>query len=323
MVHGDLAEEGGEGSNKFSCRFAEGKIEIMHQYSIERHEQLLRNIWSVKIVEVEVLEKDEKNLCLLVKGVDVPFMNALRRIIISEVPCMAIDEVVMIENSSILQDEIIAHRLGLIPIKTDLDSYNLPEECPCKSEFGCNLCRVTLTLDVEAKEGTTTVYSVELKSENPEIVPVSEKIPIVKLAKGQKLRLEAYARLGKGKNHAKWQPVSMCTYKYFPKIEILNKKCDACGKCVEICPRKVLAKTDNKIEIRNLIACTLCQDCVKACPQNPPAIKIDREEGKFIFSLESTEALTAERIMMEAIKILDKQFTEFENQIKVEKSEES
>jgi Fe-S-cluster-containing hydrogenase component 2 len=92
---------------------------------------------------------------------------------------------------------------------------------------------------------------------------------------------------------------------------------------VEICPRKVLAKTDDKIEVRNLTACTLCQDCVEACPQNPPAIKVDREEDKFIFSLESTNALPPERILTEAIKILDKQFNEFENQIKVDESEES
>jgi len=260
---------------------------------------------------------------LLIRGVDVPFMNALRRIVIAEAPCMAIDEVVIIENSSILQDEIIAHRLGLIPLKTDLDGYNLPEECPCKSEFGCNLCRVTLTLDVESKEGTRTVYSGELKSENPAIVPVSGKIPIIKLAKEQRLRLEAYARLGKGKNHAKWQPVSMCTYKYFPKIEISGKQCDVCGKCVEICPRKVLAKTGNKIEVRDLMACTLCQDCVDACPQNPPAIEVSWEENTFIFNLESTGALPPQRIMIEAIKILDKQLKEFESRIKVKKGEEN
>jgi DNA-directed RNA polymerase subunit D len=274
-------------------------------------------------VEIEVLEKNEKDMRLLIRDADVPFMNALRRIVISEVPCMAIDEVVIIENSSILQDEIIAHRLGLIPLKTDLESYNLPEECPCKSEFGCNLCRVTLTLDVESKEGTRTVYSGELKSENPDIVPVSDKIPIIKLAKEQRLRLEAYARLGKGKNHAKWQPVSMCTYKYFPKIEISSKNCDACGKCVEICSRKVLTKTGNKIEVRDLMACTLCQDCVDACPQNPPPIKISWEENAFIFSLESTCALPPERILREAIKILDEQLKDLEGQIKVKKSEES
>jgi len=274
-------------------------------------------------VEIEVLEKDNDSLRLLIRGVDVPFMNALRRTVIAEVPCMATDEVVIIENSSVLQDEIIAHRLGLIPLKTDLDGYNLPEKCPCKSEFGCNLCRVTLTLDVNTKEGTRTVYSSEFISENPDIIPVSDKIPIIKLAKGQKLRLEAYARLGKGKNHAKWQPVSMCTYKYFPKIEISSKRCDLCGKCVEICPRKVLAKTEKKIEIRDLKACTLCRDCIDVCPQNPPVLEITWEKDTFIFNLESTGALPPERIMMEAIKILDEQLKEFGDQIKVRKIEKS
>ena len=90
-------------------------------------------------MKIEVLEKDETNIHLSIKEADVPLMNALRRIALAEVPSMAIDEVVMIENSSILQDEIIAHRLGLTPLKTDLDSSNLPEESECQSEFGCNL----------------------------------------------------------------------------------------------------------------------------------------------------------------------------------------
>jgi len=272
-------------------------------------------------VEIKVLKKDEDNLRLLIRGVNVPYVNALRRIVLSEVPCMAIDEIVMVENSSILQDEIIAHRLGLIPLKTDLDSYNLPEECPCKSEFGCNLCRVTFALDAEAKEGSMTIYSGDLKSESESVVPVSDKIPIVKLAKEQKIRLEAYARLGKGRNHAKWQPVSMCTYKYFPNIEI-SKKCSVCGKCVEMCPKKVLIKTDNSIEVRDLMACTLCQDCAEACPENPRAITVSGEEDAYIFSIESTQVLSPERILTEAVKTLDKQLKELESQIKVKKSEE-
>jgi len=274
-------------------------------------------------VEIKVLEKDDKNMRLWIKGVDVPYVNALRRVIISEVPCMAIDEVVMLENSSIMQDETIAHRLGLVPLKTDLDSYNLPEDCKCQSEFGCNLCRVTLILDVESKEGTRSVYSGELVSENKEVTPVSDTIPIAKLAKEQKLRLEAYARLGKGKNHAKWQPVSMCAYKYFPKIQISSKHCDSCGKCVDICPRKVLAKTGDKIEVKDLVACTLCQDCVEACSQDPKAIQVGWEENTFIFSLESSGALKPDRILKEAVRILDRQLKEFEGQIKVKKSEES
>jgi DNA-directed RNA polymerase subunit D len=273
-------------------------------------------------VEIKVLEKDDTNLRLLIRGVDVAYMNALRRLVTSEVPCMAIDEIVILENSSVLQDEMIAHRLGLIPLKTDLDSYNLPEECPCKSEFGCNLCRVTLALDAEAKGGSRTVYSGELVSENPGIVSVSDKIPILKLAKEQRIKLEAYARLGKGKNHAKWQPVSMCTYKYLPKIEI-GRRCDSCGKCIDICPKRVLVKTGNEIEVRDQNLCTLCQDCVEACPQEPSAIQVSSEENAFIFNVESTNALPPERIVTEAVKILDKQLKELEGEIKVKKSEKT
>lgn len=272
-------------------------------------------------LEIQVLEKDDVNMRLLVRGVDASFMNALRRTVLVEVPCMAIDEVVIIENSSVLQDEIIAHRLGLIPIKTDLDGYNLPEECSCKSEFGCNLCRVALALDVEADEGTRTIYSGELVSENPDIMPVAEKIPIVKLAKEQKLRLEAYARLGKGRKHAKWQTVSMCSYKFFPKIEIDSKRCDLCAKCVEICPRKVLTKNGNKIVVQDLSACTLCQDCAEVCPENPPAIDVKWDETTFIFNLESTGVLSPRRIVTEAIKILNRRLKDFMKQAKVKKSE--
>jgi DNA-directed RNA polymerase subunit D len=268
-------------------------------------------------VKIEVLEKDDTNLRVVIKDADVPLMNALRRIALAEVPSMAIDEVVMIENSSILQDEIIAHRLGLTPLKTDLDSYNLPEECECQSEFGCSLCRVTLTLDAEAKEGTRAVYSGELVSENPSIMPVSDKVPIIKLAKGQKLKLEAYARLGKGKVHAKWQPVSMCAYKYYPKIEVSTKDCGDCGaKCVEICPKKVLNQKENKVEVRELLACNLCMDCVDACPKEPKPIKVSWEKNAFIMNIESTGALPPERVLQEATKMLSAQLTEFEEQLK-------
>jgi len=269
-------------------------------------------------VKIEVLEKDATNIRIIVRDADVSLMNALRRIGLAEVPSMAIDEVVMIENSAILQDEIISHRLGLTPLRTDLDTYNLPEDCECQSEFGCPQCRVTLTLDAEAKEGTRTVYSGELISENPGIVPVSDKIPLLKLAKGQKLKLEAYARLGKGKNHAKWQPVSVCAYKYFPKIEVPAGKCEECQKCVDICPKKVFTIKEDKVDVRDLLACNLCMDCVEACPTEPKRIRVEWEKNAFIMNLETNGVLPPERILQEATKILDKQLKEFEEQIKVE-----
>jgi DNA-directed RNA polymerase subunit D len=269
-------------------------------------------------VKIEVLEKNDTNLRIIVKDADVTLMNALRRIALAEVPSMAIDEVVMIENSSILQDEIVSHRLGLTPLKTDLQSYNLPEDCQCQSEFGCPQCRVTLTLDAESKEGTRVVYSGELISDNPDIAPISDKIPLIKLAKGQKLKLEAYARLGKGQNHAKWQPTAVCAYKYFPKIEVLSKKCEDCAKCADICPKKVLTVKDEKVDVRDLLACNLCMDCVDACPTEPKGIKVEWEKNAFIMNIESTGVLPPERILQEATKILEKQLKEFEDQLKVE-----
>jgi DNA-directed RNA polymerase subunit D len=269
-------------------------------------------------VKIEVLQKDESNFKIVVRDAEVPLMNALRRIGLAEVPSMAIDEVVMIENSSILQDEMIAHRLGLVPLKTDLDTYNLPEDCECKSEFGCGQCRVTLTLNAESTEATRPVYSGELTSENPAIIPVTDKIPLLKLAKGQKIKLEAYARLGKGKTHAKWQPVSVCAYKYYPKIETPKEKCDDCTKCADICPKKVLAMKGEKLDVRDIVACNMCMDCVEACPKKEEGIQVSWEKDSFIMNIESTGAIPPERVVQEATKILDKQLKEFEEQLKVE-----
>ena len=269
-------------------------------------------------MKIEILEKTGNILSVIVRGAEVPLMNALRRIALAQVPCMAIDDVVMVDNSSILQDEIIAHRLGLTPLKTNLDNYNTPENCSCQSEFGCPQCRVTLTLDVEATDGTRTVYSEELVSENPEIIPVSDKIPIVKLAKGQKIKLEAYARLGTGKTHTKWQPVCVSAYKYYPKITPPPTSCDDCKKCVDICPKKVLEVKGAKVAVRDLYSCTLCMDCVDSCPKKPSLIKVEWEKDTFIFNLESTGALPPERVLREATKILKQQLKEFEEQAKVE-----
>ena len=266
-------------------------------------------------MKIQILEKNDVSMSLLIEETNPAFMNALRRIVISEVPSMAVDDVVIIENSSTLQDEALAHRIGLMPLKTDLDSYNLPENCTCKSEFGCPLCRVSLVLDVEAGDLTTTVHSGDFTSENPAIVPVSSKIPIAKLAPEQKIRLEAYARLGKGKDHARWQPVSMCAYKYMPIVTVNTKLCDLCGDCIKVCPKNIIVKGKDKIEIRNISNCTLCQDCVDACKKTPKAIEVTWDETSFVFGIESTGALPPERILQEALNVLDGKLKDFLDQL--------
>jgi DNA-directed RNA polymerase subunit D len=238
----------------------------------------------------------------------------------SDVPAMAIDEVVIIENSSVIYDEVLAHRLGLIPLKTDLDNYVLPDICSCGSELGCNKCSVSFTLNAEASSSIRTVYSSELKSINPDITPASEKIPLLKLSPGQRVKLEAYAKLGLGKNHVKWQPVSVSSYKYVPEIKISRRKCDNCGICVEVCPKDVLKIVKKKLEVVSEENCTLCNDCEVICPKNPSAIKIKNLKNAFIFNIESTGALPCERIVIEAVKILTKKSKEFASQITKMKS---
>jgi len=276
-------------------------------------------------LQIKIADKNDFFARLIIEGVDAAFMNSLRRVIHAEVPAMAIDDVVVIENSSMLHDEILAHRLGFVPLKTDLGSYNLPEDCSCKSELGCNLCRVSLTLDVEAQGGGRTVYSGDLVSENPQVIPVSDKIPIVKLAPDQRLKLESYARLGKGSKHAKWQPVSVCAYKHFPKVKINEKECDSCGKCVDVCPKRVLSISEGgkKLELRNVIECTVCQDCVDACPKSPPAVEVSWDKDAFVMDIESTGALEVDQIISEAVKILDRKFESFLEQLAVKKDEAS
>ncbi|NWG09732.1 MAG: DNA-directed RNA polymerase subunit D [Nitrososphaerales archaeon] len=165
------------------------------------------------MVKLQVLEQDETKIRVIIKGIHRSYANAIRRFAISEVPTMAIDEVVILDNSSAMYDELIAHRLGLIPLRTDLTRYVLPEDCDCKSTLGCPKCRVLLVLDAEAIDKTREVYSGELKSEDEFVKPTNNFIPIVKLAPRQAIKLEAYARLGKGKEHAKWQPTTVSVLK--------------------------------------------------------------------------------------------------------------
>ncbi|MBS7626360.1 DNA-directed RNA polymerase subunit D [Candidatus Bathyarchaeota archaeon] len=264
-------------------------------------------------MELSIIKLEDRLLKFRVNGITPAFANTLRRIMIAEVPTMAIDDVIIIENTSILFDEVLAHRLGLIPLVTDLDTYTLPDRCDCKSELGCNRCRVSLTLEAGANDKTITVYSGDLKPENPTIRPVSDKIPIVKLAPGQKLKLEAYARLGRGQEHAKWQPVSACAYKYLPIITITPKKCDGCGGCVKYCPQKILYLADGKLQVRNSENCTLCSECVRHCPRKPSPINLSWSEEDFIFHIEGTGSLPVVRILQEALREVREKAIDFSN----------
>jgi len=153
---------------------------------------------------LEIVSQDKQRISVKLKDVPLQYANALRRICLNGVPVFAIDTVDIIENSSVLADEGLAHRLALIPIKTDLSRFVEPSKCDCKSEAGCSNCRVMLVLDSGDTDVTRTILSNELTSEDKDISPISDKIPIIQLAPGQRVKLEAYAKLGRGTEHAKW-----------------------------------------------------------------------------------------------------------------------
>lgn len=261
-------------------------------------------------MDIQILEEKDNTLRFILKGTSHAHANALRRAMMAEVPAMAIEDVIILENTSVLYDEVVAHRLGLIPLKTDLDAFVLPEECDCKSELGCSKCRASFTLEAAAVDEPVMVYSSDLKPES-EVVPVSPNIPIVKLGAAQRLKLEVYAKLGRGLEHAKWQPTSACAYKYLPKIALNPENLANPEEVIRICPTRVYARDpEKKIAVKDELACTLCMDCVeKAAPLDSKKIfpvKVEEDDTSFIFYVESTGALPPRRIVEEAVKILDK-----------------
>ena len=146
---------------------------------------------------IQVITSDDRKISVKLKGVSSYYANALRRICLNGIPVFAIDTVDIIENSSVLPDEGIAHTLGLIPLKTELDAADESNS------------RVMLVLDSEATENTKVVTSAELESKDQVVKPISNQIPIIHLAPGQRIKLEAYARLGRGTEHSKWNSANV------------------------------------------------------------------------------------------------------------------
>ena len=160
---------------------------------------------------LDVISKDSEKIAIKLKGVPLQYANALRRVCLNGVTVFAVDTVDIISNTSVLPDEGLAHRLGLIPLKTDLKKFNEPSKCDCQSESGCSNCKVLLVLDSGVAEETRTVLSGELSSEDDSVKPSADKIPIIQLAPGQEIKVECYARLGRGTEHAKWNSANIST----------------------------------------------------------------------------------------------------------------
>lgn len=251
-------------------------------------------------MDVKMLSKEKDKVTFLISNTTPAFVNMLRRTIMEDVPTMAISEVELRQNSSALYDEMVAHRLGLLPLKTDLKAYNIKEECTCEGE-GCAKCEVKMTLKVE---GEKSVYGSDLQSNDPAIVPVFPGMVIVKLLKEQELELEATATLGRGKDHTKWSP-GLAYYRNAPVVDI--KGAEKCTEAKDVCPVNVFDVKSGKLSLKNEQDCILCGACLDKCEN----IKLNVNNKDFIFTIEPWGQLDAQDIMEKASEIINKQFDEF------------
>lgn len=257
---------------------------------------------------MEIL-KSEKNRLSFVLEAPQSFVNALRRAS-NEISILAVDEMEITKNDSVLRDEMLAHRIGLVPLSSD-KTFTLPEECSCDGK-GCGKCTAELVLKAVGKTGgPCTVYASDLKSKTVKVV--YPDMPLVILQPEQELELVAEARLGRGSRHAKYSP-GLVYFKAYPKISISG--CDACEACVKACPHAVLEQQGKKIVVKNLLECDLCEACVEECKKlGKSAIKVEGSKESFIFNIESWGQISAREIFIESSELIGKNLKNFEKEV--------
>jgi len=281
-------------------------------------------------INIEILELNEEKIVFVINNVDLSFANALRRIMIAEVPTMAIEFVNINNNTSSLHDEYIASRLGLIPLEShNIDKYQFFMDCKfCQGGLGCEYCSVKMSLKVaNTSKEVLDVTSMDIRSESLDVKPVrffssfftdangnpkENGILIAKLKEGQELDIECIARKGVGKDHAKYSPVATAKFRYEPVIEINQQMMSTVTKeqkkaFVASCPRKVyqLSPTDDII-VRDHMACTFTEECIRVTEnwktdEPYPFVKIGMKKHKFIFEVETTGAMRPEEIVKHAL----------------------
>jgi DNA-directed RNA polymerase subunit D len=273
-------------------------------------------------MEIKVLELMENRMKFLVSDATPETVNAIRRTLMSDIPKMAIENVDMhlgpisddegneYESVTPLFDEIIGHRLGMIPVPTDLSLFTYKDECTCEGE-GCPNCTIMYSLN---KKGPGDVFSGDMEPLGSQEFRVKDElIPIVKLGEGQAILIYASAELGTARRHAKWQVTNGVGFKFYPSVEIDKERCDNGGSCIRICPHDVLEKIDGDVQVVDLEACDSCRSCVDVC--DTKAISVSSDDTKFIFEFETDGSLSATTALDKALEILEQRFEVFREQV--------
>jgi DNA-directed RNA polymerase II subunit RPB3 len=291
---------------------------------------------------IEILELTKEHIKFVLHNADLSVANSLRRIIMAEVPTMAIEFVNVKVNTSCMNDEYVAHRLGLIPlVSSNVDQFNYQHENYFDNNtMNSPICSVKFSLKVK-NNGTDTieVTSYDLKQEDAEtedqrsVRPVEytsihgepRHILIMKLQANQELDLECIAQKGQGKLHSKWSPCSVCNFSYEPQItidqmKITNLNTQQKMKLVDSCPRRVYSyhAKSGQVNIENPDACIFCDECVKTATEfgMPDLIKIGYTKNKFIFKVETNGSLKPDEIIDSALAQLKLKLETVEDALK-------
>lgn len=275
---------------------------------------------------IKIREMRDDYLKFELRDTDASMANALRRVMIAEVPTVAIDLVEIEVNSSVLNDEFIAHRLGLIPLTSERAmAMRFSRDCDaCDGDGQCEHCSVEFHLRARCVgDQTLDVTSKDLLSSDHTVVPVdfsdspagddNRGVIIVKLRKGQELRLRAIARKGIGKDHAKWSPAATVTFMYEPEIHINEDMMETLTleqkkEWVESSPTKVfdIDPNSHQVVVVDPEAYTYDDEVIKKAEAmgKPGLVEIYPKEDSFIFTVESTGAIKASQLVLNAIEVL-------------------
>lgn len=251
-------------------------------------------------MKITTVFEQEQILALRVQDVSPSYINTLRRYASSKVPTMAIDFVEFKDNSGILYDEMVAHRMGMIPLTTDLKSYRVPD-AEWNEPTGDPRVEVEMTLSVTAGKAATLVTAKDLKSKDKKIAPVHENMPITKLIEGQVIEATAIARMGIGEEHVKWSPGHIW-YRHFPKIIITSQPKDA---------ESFAQKFPGVFDVKSG-KLAVAKDAAYHLPDTEiEGVQIDFEDGDYLLIIESWGQLPPKTILEQALVAYDDQLDEF------------
>ncbi len=256
---------------------------------------------------LRIIESTDRFIRFSVDGISPSIANALRRTLINDVPKLAIEKVQfhhgqirdtegnVYDSSLPLFDEVVAHRLGLIPLKTDL-KMNFRDQCQCGGK-GCPNCTVTYSIN---KLGPSEVLSSDLQAvDNPELIPSDPNIPIVKLSDKQAMLVSAEAIMGRGREHAKWQVTSGVSYKYHREFIVDKSIAEDWEYYKTSCPDAVVKEDKESITFTDDYPFKPIIQLFEA-----KGVRIVEDDTKFIFKFETDGSIKAVDALDYALKRL-------------------